>query len=85
MMLRTFVHRPMYMLFAWILVGFFIGLGLGVNNASVWLVAIGLGLFLAFLRWQGRAQWATETPLFWAGPGFMLAWILGFAVHGLAF
>ena len=71
--------------FTWALVGFVIGLGLGVNQLSVWLVAIGFGAFLAYLRLHGEAEESTEGWLFAAGPAFMMSWLLGFIVHSLAF
>ena len=71
--------------FSWGLAGFIIGLALGVNTASVWLVAIGLGGFLLYLRLHGPAGNATEGWLFAAAPVFMMSWLLGFVVRGVAF
>ena len=64
-------------------VGFAIGLALGVNTISVWLVAIGMGLFVAYLALHGPARRETEGALFAAGGVFMIAWIAGFVVRGL--
>ena len=69
----------------WAIAGFFIGFGLGVNIASMWLVVAGLVLFAAYLSRRGKAQPATEGWLFAGGPAFLVAWIVGFVVHGLAF
>ena len=63
--------------------GFAIGLALGVNTISVWLVAIGLGLFVAYLSLHGPARRETEGALFASGGVFIIAWIAGFVVRGL--
>ena len=70
---------------SWAIGGFAIGLGLGVTSASVWLLAIGLALFIAYLRLHGTAQEKSETRLFAAGPVLIVSWIVGFVVHGIAF
>ena len=67
----------------WGVVGFVIGLALGVNDLSVWLVAIGLGLFIAYLALHGPAKRETEGSLFAAGGVFMMAWMAGFILRGL--
>ena len=67
----------------WGVVGFVIGLALGVNDLSVWLVAIGLGLFIAYLVLHGPAKRETEGNLFAAGGVFMMAWMAGFIARGL--
>ena len=67
----------------WGVVGFVIGLALGVNAISVWLVAIGMILFVAYLALHGPARRETEGGLFACGGVFMIAWIAGFVVKGL--
>lgn len=67
----------------WGVVGFIIGLALGVNDLSVWLVAIGLGLFIAYLVLHGPARRETEGGLFAAGGVFMMAWMAGFIARSL--
>ena len=67
----------------WGVVGFVIGLALGVTDVSVWLVAIGLGAFVAYLALRGAAKRETEGGLFAAGGAFMMAWLAGFIVRGL--
>ena len=67
----------------WGVVGFVIGLALGVNDLSVWLVAIGLGLFIAYLALHGPGKPKTEGSLFAAGGVFMMAWMAGFIARGL--
>ena len=67
----------------WGVVGFVIGLALGVNGLSVWLLAIGLGLFVAYLALHGPARRETEGGLFAAGGAFMMAWMAGFVARGL--
>ena len=67
----------------WGVVGFVIGLALGVNSVSVWLVAIGMGLFIAYLALHGPARRETEGALFASGGVFMITWIVGFVVRGL--
>ena len=68
---------------SWVIAGLAIGFGLGVNSASVWLVAIGLGVFIAYLAFHGPAKRETEGKLFMAGPAFILSWVVGFAVRGI--
>ena len=69
----------------WAVAGFAIGAGLGVTTLSVWLLAIGLGAFVAYLVLHGRPRPDTEGRLFAGGPTFTMAWVVGFVVHGLAF
>ena len=68
----------------WAIVGFIIGLALGVDAVSVWLVAIGMGVFVAYLALHGPSKRETEGALFASGGVFMIAWIVGFVVRGLA-
>ena len=70
---------------SWTIAGFGIGVGLGVNTASVWLLTAGLVAFLVYLVMHGEAKQETEGWLFAAAPAFILAWIAGFIVNGLAF
>lgn len=67
----------------WAVAGFVIGLALGVNSVSVWLVAIGLGLFIVYLALHGPARRETEGALVASCGVFMVAWIAGFVVHGI--
>ncbi len=67
----------------WALAGFVIGLILGVNLVSVILLAIGLGVFVLYLRAHGEAEDSRETLLFASGPIFIIAWMAGFVVHSL--
>ena len=69
----------------WALGGLAVGLGLGVNDASVWLVAAGLGAFLIYLWLHGPAEAETETRLFAGGPALLVGWLIGFIIHGLIF
>ncbi len=71
--------------FTWSAVGLGIGVALGVNSASVWLVALGLGAFVVYLWRRGPAQHDTEGARFATGSLFMIGWIIGFVIHGLAF
>jgi hypothetical protein len=70
---------------SWGLIGFFIGLGLGASTASAWPLAIGLVVYVLYLRAHGPARPNTETRLFATGPVFLMTWIIGFVVHGWAF
>ena len=67
----------------WGVVGFAIGMALGVNTISVWLVALGLGVFIAYLALHGPARRETEGSLFACGGVFMVAWMIGFIARGL--
>ena len=71
--------------FSWALAGLAIGFGLGVDAVSVWLLALGLGGYVAYLWRHGSAQGETEGRLFVAGPAFILSWTVGFIIHGLLF
>ena len=68
---------------SWGVIGVAIGLGLGVNDLAVWLVAIGMGVFILYLALHGPSRRKTEGALFASGSVFMIAWILGFVVKGL--
>ena len=68
----------------WAIAGFIIGLALGVNFISVSLVAVGLGAFILYVFLHGPARRETEGKLFAACPVFIVAWMVGFVVHGLA-
>lgn len=67
----------------WAVVGFVIGAVLGVNFASVALVAVGLFGFVLYLFLHGPARRETEGKLFAACPVFIVAWMVGFIVHNL--
>jgi hypothetical protein len=69
----------------WGVAGAAIGLGLGVNTASVVLVAVGLGGFILYLTLHGDAKEETEGSLFAGGGAFIVGWLLGFVVRGLVF
>ena len=77
--IRPYLDTP----FTWAALGFIIGLVLGVSQLSVWLVAIGFGLFLIYLRLHNQADESTEGWIFASGPVFMISWILGFIIHSL--
>ena len=81
MSIRRLIDSPL----SWAVGGFAIGLGLGVTSASVWLLAIGLGGYVLYLKLHGPAHRDTESRLFAGGPVFMLSWLVGFVVRGLAF
>lgn len=70
---------------SWALGGFFVGFGLGASAAGVWPLAIGLLVYVYYLRWHGPARPGTETRLFATGPVMLIAWVLGFVVHGWTF
>ncbi len=69
---------------SWAIVGFIIGAALGVNFASVALVAVGLVGFVLYMFLHGPARRSTEGKLFAACPVFIVAWMVGFVVHNLA-
>ncbi len=70
---------------SWAVVGFIIGAALGVNFASVSLVAAGIVAFIVYLFMHGPAKPDTEGKLFSACPVFIIAWMVGFVVHNLVF
>ena len=70
--------------FSWAVAGFVIGAALGVSFASVALVAVGLGAFVAYLHLHGAVRRESEGRLFAGGPAFVLGWMAGFVVNGLA-
>ena len=71
--------------FTWAAAGLAIGVALGVNSASVWLVALGLGAFVLYLWQRGPAEHGTEGARFATGSLFIVGWLIGFVIHGLAF
>ena len=81
MSIRTIIDSPL----PWGIAGFVIGLALGVTVISAWLVVAGLVIFLAYLWRHGPADDSTEGLLFAAGPIFMMSWLVGFVVRGIAF
>ena len=80
MTLRGVLDSPL----SWAIVGFAIGAALGVNSLSVWLVVAGLAGFLVNMRLRGAAEQRTEGWLFASGPVFIVAWLAGFVVRGVA-
>jgi hypothetical protein len=70
---------------SWALGGLAVGVGLGVDDLSVWLLAAGLGGFVAYLLLHGQAEAKTEGRLFAAGPALIMGWLAGFVIHGLVF
>ena len=64
------------------LIGFALGIGLGVTQLSVGLLAILFGAYLAYLVFAGKPRDKTETWLFASGPTLMMAWVAGFIVLG---
>lgn len=69
----------------WAVVGFAVGVGLGVNSASAWLVTAGIAASLVYLDRHGAAAQETEGRLFSSLPALILGWTAGFIVHGWAF
>ena len=69
----------------WGQAGFFVGLGLGASTGSVWPLAIGLLVYIYYLRGHGPARPATETRLFTTGPLLLITWVFGFLVNGWLF
>lgn len=67
----------------WAIIGFIIGAALGVNFASVALVAVGLFAFVLYMFLHGPARRSSEGKLFAACPVFIVAWMVGFGVHNL--
>ena len=69
----------------WILAGLIVGIILGVNSASVWILSIGLVGFVVYLHLHGHAKQENEGKLFLSGPAFILSWMVGFTLHSLLF
>ena len=86
-MLEKLQSSKLYLNLSWIcwgILGFAIGLALGVTTLSASLIAIGLGLFAVFLALNGPAKRESEGRLFAGGGVFIVMWLVGFAVRGLA-
>ena len=81
MSVKKIINSP----FTWAIVGFIIGIALGVTTLSVSLLAIGFGLFLVLLMRNGPARNDSEGMLFASGPALMVFWLLGFIVRGILF
>ena len=64
---------------------FIVGLALGVNALSVWLLAAGFGAFVAYLWLRGPIRQGREGWLFAFGPTVLMSWVAGFVVRGLVF
>ena len=79
MSVKKIINSP----FTWAIVGFIIGITLGVTTLSVSLLAIGFGLFLVLLMRNGPARNDSEGMLFASGPALMVLWLLGFIVRGI--
>ena len=67
----------------WAVVGIAIGIAFGANLTAVWLVAVGLIVFVAYLHLTGPVRAETEGRRFASGGVFMIAWIAGFVIKGL--
>ena len=80
-MLLTVIDSPI----TWSVLGFVIGLALGANLASMWIMLVALICYLVLLKYHGAANPLTETGLFATGPSFLICWVFGFIVHGWIF
>ena len=63
--------------FLWGAAGLIVGVALGVTTVSAWIMAIGLGAHLLYLRFRGPAQHGSEGMLFASGPAFMMGLAAG--------
>lgn len=82
--LQSSKKYPVLSCVCWGLTGFVLGVALGVTAISVSLIAIGLGLFAVFLALNGPAKRESEGWLFAGGGAFIMAWLVGFVVRGVA-
>ena len=80
-----FIVRALDSPYVWGLAGLAIGLVFGVTSISVWMLALGLGLFVLYLRVHGTARHQTETYLFAGGPAFLISWLIGFIIRSFVF
>ena len=64
---------------------FVVGLALGVNALSVWLLTAGLAGYIAYLWLRGPARQGREGWLFAFGPALLMGWVAGFVVRGVLF
>ena len=86
-MLKRLQSSKEYLILSWIcwgLIGFVLGVALGVTTLSVSLIAIGLALFAVFLALHGPARRESEGHLFAGGGMFIIMWLVGFVVRGVA-
>jgi hypothetical protein len=67
------------------LVSLLVGLALGVNTLSVWLLAAGFGGFQLYLWFRGPARMGREGWLFAVGPTILMSWVAGFVFRGVVF
>ncbi len=86
-MLERLQSSKLYLNLSWIgwgILGFAIGIALGVTALSVTLIAVGIGLFIVFLALNGPARRESEGCLFAGGGMFIIMWLVGFVIRGLA-
>ena len=86
-MLERLQSSKLYLNLSWIvwgIIGFAIGIALGVTALSTTLIAVGLGLFAVFLALNGAARRKSEGRLFAGVSAFIIMWHVGFAVRGIA-
>ena len=86
-MLARLQSSKLYLNLSWIgwgILGFAIGIALGVTALSVTLIAVGIGLFVVFLALNGPARRESEGRLFAGGGMFIIMWLAGFIIRGLA-
>lgn len=71
--------------YSWAMVGLVIGIIFGVTTISVSLLCAGILGFVIHLKLRGKASHDNEGRLFAGGSGLIMAWLVGFVVHGLIF
>ncbi|HBE99918.1 MAG TPA: hypothetical protein DDW46_02565 [Dehalococcoidia bacterium] len=69
--------------YVWGGIGAVLGAGLGVNNLSIWLLAVLLGLFFVTMRITGPPEEGKEGRLFAGGSLLMVGWVLAFSIRGI--
>lgn len=85
-MLARLQSSKLYLNLSWIcwgILGFAIGIALGVTALSVTLIAVGIGLFVVFLALNGPARRESEGYLFAGGGMFIIMWLAGFIIRGI--
>ena len=68
---------------SWGVLGFLIGLSLGVSTIGGLLLSLGFGAYATYMIRRDLGE--REGLIFSSGPTLMMSWILGFLIRGFIF